>query len=198
MEKSLEVEKLSEKTESVQKISYGSRFVRVGNKPMLEKTPIVRTFNAITHEWTKKRDDKNAKLIDITELGWTKKLVSKVIVKRTIADQNSMTGEKELFFLQQIKYKVGPRYNWVYIKRENSKVMIRDFMTGITFEAPKKSSDYVDVYKNDGKAVTKEDVIKLVENNEIDGIYSKILETEDGTVYGHRVYTKAQQKPLRS
>ena len=188
---------MSEK-QSIQKISYSSRFVRAGNKPMLEKTPIVRTFNTVTGEWTKKRDEKNASLVDVTELGWTKEIVSKVAVKRTIPDIDSMTGTKELWYVQEIKYVVNPRYNWVYIKRENQKVMIRDFMTGITFEAPKKSSDYIDVYRNDGKRVEKPEILKLTEERELHGIYAKTMETEDGPDYVQQVYTREQKRPLQS
>lgn len=191
--KNEKTENETEKEDNVRtKTSYSSRFARDGNRVVLEKTPIIRVFDPVLRKWNKSFG--KPELIPVEKLGWTKQIDSQILVKRTIPSLDTMDGIQELHYLQKICYQVLERYHWVYLKRENTKVFIRDFQTGITFECPKTSSDYVDVVKDSGRRIEHAEMMKLAKTGKLDGIYNKVLDTQEGQVYGHQVYTADQKR----
>jgi hypothetical protein len=182
-----------EKEDNVRtKTSYSSRFARTpDNKVVLEKTPIHRIFDNVTHSWKKSKGEPT--LIPVEKLGFSKSLDSQILVKRVIPSLDTMDGTQELYYLQKIRYQVLERYYWVYLKREGNKIFIKDFMTSVTFECPKTSSDYVDVTKDSGRRIEQKEMMELAKAGKLDGVYNKVLDTQEGQIYGHQVYTPDQK-----
>ena len=174
----------------IRKSSGGKFALNKKNELVFRKTIETKVFDPVLRAWVKQKPVTQE--IPVQEMHWEKEILDNIVVKKLVPSRTQIDGVEALFFLQTLVYRVRPELKYVYLQREerSRKIFLKDFDTGICYQAPHTTNQYIFVETIDTKPISKDQVLELYESGKISDVYSDVLETGEGPLYKKQVYVK--------
>lgn len=128
--------------------------------------------------------------IPVSDMGWTKKIVDSVVIKKLIPSQTKLDGVDAIFFIQRLEYRIREELKYYYLTREEKsrKIFLKNFMSSVCFPAPHNTNEYCLVEIKEERPISKDEIRKLFKQGKISEVYSDVIEHGKERLYRKQVY----------